>query len=161
MSSRTRWLVDESSFGNAGNTISTKCSDRRRGADPPNNESGRTSFGSPNRRISKVSRAGNGFCIAATNRSDSGVSERHKEISHTRPLSSRAATMLSDSASSHVTQQLSDTTMGKKVGQISSISLTGRLSVQSSRNFRRCGDAKTVIAIFGKRVSAFANHVRH
>ena len=40
-SRKTRSLVDKSRFGSAGNGMRIKVSDRRRGADPPKNESGR------------------------------------------------------------------------------------------------------------------------
>jgi hypothetical protein len=65
----TRSLADESSFGIAGNEMLDNRSIRRRGADPPKNESGRTRsvflFIVP--RLRWVS-SGNGSIIAAANR---------------------------------------------------------------------------------------------
>jgi hypothetical protein len=40
--SSTRWVADKRSFGNPGDGMEVKARYRRRGADPPKNESGRT-----------------------------------------------------------------------------------------------------------------------
>src|SRR6266850_2208144 len=58
---RTRSVVDRSSFPNPGNGMPVKDNVRRRGADPPRNESGSTgAFPSFDERIRSV-RAGNDF----------------------------------------------------------------------------------------------------
>src|ERR1700730_12605510 len=66
--SSTRSLAHESSFRIAGNGMAVIQSDCRRSADPPKNESGRTSaLLSPATSLRYVS-AGNGSFIAAANR---------------------------------------------------------------------------------------------
>src|SRR6267142_4460060 len=57
----TRSVVDKSSFPNPGNGMPSNQISRRRGADPPKNESGSTgAFASFDKR-SRLVRAGNGF----------------------------------------------------------------------------------------------------
>ena len=62
-SRKSRSLVDKSSFGNAGNGMRIKLSDRRRGADPPKNESGRFGTDSFDEERYRCVSARNDSCI--------------------------------------------------------------------------------------------------
>jgi hypothetical protein len=62
---RTRWVADKRRFGNPGNGTAHRTTDRRRGADPPKNERGRT--GTYDESINDSHRnasSGNGTSIA-------------------------------------------------------------------------------------------------
>src|SRR5712672_2224837 len=66
----TRPLADKSSFGISGNGMLLNSSSRRRGADLPKNESGRTGTQFLSQKSTETSRlvnSGNGFRIAAAN----------------------------------------------------------------------------------------------
>jgi len=62
-----RPLADKSSVGIDGNGMPSNENVRRRGADPPKNESGRTGATSQYTETSMRVNSGNGFCIAAAN----------------------------------------------------------------------------------------------
>jgi hypothetical protein len=67
LSETSRW-ADKSSFGIDGNGILFNLSLRRRGADPPKNDSGRTGTTSfIQTSTSRCVSSGNGFCIASVN----------------------------------------------------------------------------------------------
>jgi hypothetical protein len=61
----TRWVADKSSVGNPGNEMPSKERYRRRGADPPKNELGKTDmYGKPSIDRDSAASSGNGTCIA-------------------------------------------------------------------------------------------------
>jgi hypothetical protein len=113
---------------------------RRRGADPPKNESGRTGISSGVQTRRYVS-SGNGFFIAAVNLSQRelviliSISEMRLGCSD-----SRAATMLFHRWSDWSLLDISDT---GRTGQASSTSDIGRCPRYVSRRLRRRGDANT------------------
>src|SRR6266853_6622983 len=117
-------MVDESSFGNAGNGILSNQRDPRRGADPPKNESEMTGAIPSVDQSHKSVSTGNGSCIASTILSNSELEKFQRSIRDTRSLSSSAAMTLS-------TPSTPSMTIGNS-GQISSISLTDRVSEQRS-----------------------------
>jgi len=63
----TRPGADKSSFGIDGNGMLLNLSVRRRGADPPKNESGKIGATSPYTETCRSVSSGNGFRIAAAN----------------------------------------------------------------------------------------------
>jgi len=121
-SSLMRPWADKSSFGIDGNGILSNRSVRRRGADPPKNESGRTR--APFVQTYRCVSSGNGFCIASVNLSQRElvvliqISQMRLECSD-----SSAATVLSHSWSDWPMIDISDT---GRTGQVSSTSDMGR-----------------------------------
>jgi hypothetical protein len=88
-------VADKSSFDNPENSIPSKLSDRRRGADPPKNESGTTgTVLSLDSKFKHVS-SGNGTRIAANTFSHWELEVCLNITSRTRSLRFNAATMLS------------------------------------------------------------------
>jgi hypothetical protein len=138
----TRSVADKSSFCGAGNEMPCKSSDRRRGVNPPRNESGRTGghLSSAEESSRDVS-AGNGFFIASY-LFDSEFGMSQMLISRTRSWHSSAAMMLSIPRSGELGLLWHETTIGS-AGQISSIFLAGVLFVQRSRRSSQPGDPNT------------------
>ena len=136
-------MEDKSSLGNPGNGMECRASVRRRGADPPKNESGWTGISTPKNR--RPVSSGNGCCIAAKTFSDPGPGVKPvKSKLHMRSLCSSAAMKLS---TSNPSPSSSNTSIGKS-GQASSVFLTGVLRVHQSRRSRRRGDPKTTFRHF-------------
>jgi len=134
-------VADKSNFGNAGNGMPCKLRYRRRGVDPPRNESEITGNISSNDSIAQYSNAGNGPCITVSN---AELETHQKLIRDTRSLSLSASMILSPPG-----LPLEIMTIGNS-GQISSMFLTGLVYVQRSCRSRRRGDANTTFL-----------HVRH
>jgi hypothetical protein len=140
----TRSLADESSFGIAGNEMPLIRSLFRRGADPPKNESGRTSTVSSLLQLKwRAVSSGNGSFIAAANRSELDIVVFQNLMRRTRSGCLSAATTLSASSSSQGSPPRS--MMMGNAGQMSSIFLTGVLYVHRSSRFRRHVDANTAL----------------
>jgi hypothetical protein len=122
----TRSVADKSSLDNPENRIPSRLSVRRRGADPPKNESGTTgtvsSFDSKSRRVS----SGNGTCIAAKASPHSELEVCANMTSLIRSLRPNAATMLSILDDG----QYDTSIMIGNGGQISSIFFTDLPAVQ-------------------------------
>jgi len=70
----TRLLADKSRFGNAGNAMSRSLSVRRRGADPPKDESGRAGG-----KISEDHRHHRSRCVSSGNGAI-GILERRNDV---------------------------------------------------------------------------------
>jgi hypothetical protein len=120
----------------------SKVIDRRRGAEPPKNPSGRDILivlGTDNARYV---RAGSGSSITAANRSIIVPVSPDKEISDMRSRCPSAAMMFSSaSADTENRGKCAFMEIGKD-GQIFRRFLVGVLAVQETRKSRRRGDAK-------------------
>ncbi len=138
-SSRTRQVADKSNFGNPENKVQSNVKDRRRGADPPRNESGMTGSVSSSGKSRRSVNSGNGTCITARNSSNCQPEKYERKTSDTRLLCPSAAMTLSMPDNKAI---LPLTTRGK-AGQTSSVSLMGVSGVQRSWRLRRRGDPKT------------------
>jgi hypothetical protein len=138
---------DKRKFDNSGNATPFKEKHSRSGADPPENGMGGTtkSISESGRELrSRYVSAGNDFCInAAKIVSNNKSGTLLRSIRHMRSL------CLSESAilfTSGIEQNgLWFRMTSGQGGQILSISLTGVLSVQRSRQSRRSGDSKTTL----------------
>ena len=140
-SQATRSVADKSSFPNAGNGngMPLKSSDRRRGADPPRNESGMTGALSSFETSVRSVNSWNRFFIAADFKSESGTPKML--ILHTRSCRLSAAMILVTPDRRESVMQAS-MTIGK-AGQTSSIFFTGLLFVQRSSRCSQRGEANT------------------
>jgi len=152
MCTRRRWtrsLAIKCSSRIAGNGMKLHSSDRRRGADPPKNDSGTISPLLSYRKSVRDVSSGKGYFIIAMKRSNSDIGTAPREIRQIRSGCSSAAMMLSAPSISDFMSPLL-CTMTDKAGQICSIFLTGVFAVQRSRSCRWRGDAK-----------ATCRHLRH
>lgn len=133
-----------STFGKLGNGMPSNQSPRRRGVDPPKNESG-TATAVPHDLSHKVVSSGNGACITARTFSNSGpgMSGMPRPIWCTRSLCSSKATILSTQSSS--VRRVPSRMRRSNAGQTSSVSFAGVLEEQTSRKLRRRGDPKTML----------------
>src|SRR6266851_3395421 len=125
----TRSVADKSSFCGAGNEMPCRSSDRRCGADPPRNESGRLDCcpsSSADESCRDVSAGSGTLILANLLNSDFGMSQML--ISHTRSQHLSAEATLRTPRSGELGLVWQNTTIGS-VGQISSIFLTGVLFV--------------------------------
>src|SRR6266849_10146066 len=91
-----RWVAGKSKFGNHGSGMATKAIFRRRGADPPKNESGRSgTYDMPLNDKYSAASSGNGTCIAVQSFSIGEVVCQLSSILNMRLLSSSSASTLS------------------------------------------------------------------
>ena len=122
----------------------SKVIDRRRGAEPPKNPSGRDILivlGTDNARYV---RAGSGSSITAANRSIIVPASPRKVISDMRSRCPSAAMMFSSASADHRDENRQEDAVMEigKDGQIFRRFLVGVLAVQETRKSRRRGDAK-------------------
>jgi len=134
-----RFRIDKSSLLTSGKGIPEKPSERRRGADPPRNDSGRVGTFPPSEYNSKCVSFGNGFSTAAIFFIREFGMPR-MSILRTRQCCSSALMMLSIPLG-RFPLAIKSMTIGN-AGQMSSI-FSGRFGVQSSRRCRRRGESNT------------------
>jgi len=120
----------------------SKVIDRRRGAEPPKNPSGRDIvIQSITDKLRDV-RAGSGSSIKAANRSIVVLASLRKVISDMRSRCPSAAMMFSSASADHEAKRKCAFMEIGKDGQIFRRFLVGVLAVQETRKSRRRGDAK-------------------
>jgi hypothetical protein len=124
-----RSVVDKSSFWGTGNGMPYKSSDRKRGANPPRNDSGRTGghLSSDDESCMDFS-SGNGT-LKAPNFFNSEFGTPQRRISHTRSRHFSAAMILRTPRSGKPGLLWQNTMIGK-AGQTLSMVLVGVLFVQ-------------------------------
>lgn len=137
-------MADRAKEGNVGNEMPTKVNDRRPGADPPMNESGRTTAPLPSRDARRrYVRAGSGSCITAASLSNAESFSPSKVISDTRSWHLSAAMMFLMPPSVCACQGKQVMAIGKD-GHIPSEVVVGVLPLQASSRCRWPGDVKTM-----------------
>ena len=142
---QTRSFADKRNFGSAGNGMVVRLRDRKRGADPPKNPSGRGAGRRKEDASSRCIRAGSGSRIAEANLCSCQLDDRRRSISRTRLRRSTIAE-----------SKLLLSGMGGKILFLTMIGKGGQISVSSARvrgpqtslRSRKFGEAKTTVRHF-------------
>jgi len=130
-------------LGNDGNGMRLNINDRKRGANPPKNVSGRTGTDSSVDLREKCVKTGNGSCSTGTNFSSTGPWIPKMWIPDVRSRYSSAAMRVFTPFSSTTGDWGDCSTMIGNGGQTSSNLALGVMLVQTSCRSRRRGDPKT------------------